>query len=483
MVALTPLPHKLGDPSGPVDTSSQVSTPDYAEMSEASLEEIPAAPSPTARTQGPSSGPPPADAGHLWEEANKALGGLLSTKSSINVLWQKLVWELSMGLCWNDSETTESIKEAKPICAHSTQEARILCSTTIKEAKATCTCSIQEGEILCSMAVRDVEAPVASQADSLHWSHAKSIRHLEEQAIEEESKSQLNLLSACQAALQASPVELCSVLVASYHLLLGQTLMSHPFSLSQGASSSEQVSAPVAPFPLVPEHSPRPKWWHPSPGLVDVSPPGRTTSRATLEGPPISKQQEIMPLHKLLKWTHLEAFSCDSNLVRNMREEYLKRYCSNFNTENTHDLSDIFWCMAKTSELLGSAIYKIREVWAGPDELWQANYAQRTLPKGLTFLRAVPILESPKVMGLTGIHDLDTLCHFNGMTHFPWWMKMGQNEGTVINHFWTVHYRLCLMCEKCFSCPSTLLDTICHHGQKDCQPSGEGGPNKSSLLA
>ena len=74
VVILTPLLHKLGDPSGPVDTSSQVSIPDDAEMVEASLEEIPTALSPTAETPEPSSGAPPADAGHLQEEANKALG-------------------------------------------------------------------------------------------------------------------------------------------------------------------------------------------------------------------------------------------------------------------------------------------------------------------------------------------------------------------------------------------------------------------------
>ena len=34
MVVLTPLPNKLGDPSGPVDTSSQVSAPDDAQMAE-----------------------------------------------------------------------------------------------------------------------------------------------------------------------------------------------------------------------------------------------------------------------------------------------------------------------------------------------------------------------------------------------------------------------------------------------------------------
>ena len=95
----------------------------------------------------------------------------------------------------------ESIREAKAICAHSTQEAKALCSTTIKEAKATCACSIQEAENLCSRITRAMEAWGASQADLLHQLHAKSIQCLKEQAIEEESKGQLNFLSACQAAL------------------------------------------------------------------------------------------------------------------------------------------------------------------------------------------------------------------------------------------------------------------------------------------
>ena len=117
--------------------------------------------------------------------------------------------------------------------------------------------------------------------------------------------------------------------------------------------------------------------------------------------------------------------------------------------------------MAQTAKLLGSAIYEIKEVWVGLDKLWQANYAL----KGLRFLRVVPPLESPKVMGLMGIHDLGALCHFNGMTHCPWCRKEGQNEGTIINHLWMVHYRLGLRYNKCFSYPSTSSDTLCHHGQ------------------
>ena len=64
-------------------------------------------------------------------------------------------------------------------------------------------------------------------------------------------------------------------------------------------------------------------------------------------------------------------------------------------------------------------------------KLWQANYALRSLPKGLKFLHAVPPSEYPKVMGLVGIHNPDALCHFNGLTHCPWCGKEGQNEGTI----------------------------------------------------
>ena len=115
VVILTPPSHKLRDLSRPVNTSSQVSTPDDAEMVEASLEEIPSVISPIAQAPGPSSGTPPADASHLQERANKVLGELLATESSINACRHKVVWELGMELHQNDSETTESIKEARAI--------------------------------------------------------------------------------------------------------------------------------------------------------------------------------------------------------------------------------------------------------------------------------------------------------------------------------------------------------------------------------
>ena len=83
--------------------------------------------------------------------------------------------------------------------------------------------------------------------------------------------------------------------------------------------------------------------------------------------------------------------------------------------------------MAKTADLFGSAIFEITEAWLGQDELQQANYSLMTLWTGLKFFIAVSPSESPKVMGLMGIHNPDPLCHFNGVTHCPGaerWAKM-----------------------------------------------------------
>ena len=195
-------------------------------------------------------------------------------------------------------------------------------------------------------------------------------------------------------------------------------------------------------------------------------------SKATPEGPPSLKWQEVMLLQKALTQSCQEAFGQDSSLVRKMREEYFRSHCPNFNNENSHNFTDVFQCMTETTGLLGSTIYEIKEAWTGWDELWQANYALRTLPKGIKFFRVVSPSESPKVMGLMGIHDPDVLHHFNGLTHCPWCGKEGQNEGTIVNHLWTVHYKLGLILERCFSCPSIMLEAICCHGQKNCQPSG-----------
>ena len=127
---------------------------------------------------------------------------------------------------------------------------------------------------------------------------------------------------------------------------------------------------------------------------------------------------------------------------------------------NTEDLSDIFRELAQGAGLLGESIHEIKWSWDGLEELKHTNYVLQSLPKGLKFLRAVSTKESPKVMGLKGIHDPNALQHFAGYTYCPWCRKDGQNEGTIVNHLRTVHYRLGLVCNQCFSCPTVTSDTL-----------------------
>ena len=404
----------------------------------------------------------------LWGNANKALKELLTTKASIDAHRQRAIWELVMKLCQNESQATKSIKEAKAVCSWVTLDAKTTCSVAVKEAKTTQAHIVWEAEAACSAAIRDVEAWRTSQAKSLQREHGNFMQDLEEQVIWEESRSPANFLSTYQVTLYTSPPELKSSLAASYHILLGQTPLSPPFILLQRASPVEEQPTSAVPPTPAPKQSPRPKRWHPSPDPVESMPLGGTTLKVTLGGPPPSyKWWEIQPWDRALKLSCTEVFGQDSDLVKEARREFFSKHSYNFIMEGTHDLSEIFKQMATSAELLGTSIYEIQVSWTGPNELKHANYALQSLPKGLKFLHTVPPSESPKVMGLVGIHDPDALHHFSGVTHCPWCGKEGQNEGSMVNHLQIVHYRLDLVCNRLSWLPI-------HNGQHSLPPQPAG---------
>ena len=80
-----PLPLTPEDSAKPVDTSSQVSAPKDVEMDDPTLKEIHTSLPPLVETLGPSGEAPSMDVAQLQEEANKALGHLLVTRSSFDV--------------------------------------------------------------------------------------------------------------------------------------------------------------------------------------------------------------------------------------------------------------------------------------------------------------------------------------------------------------------------------------------------------------
>ena len=81
-------------------------------------------------------------------------------------------------------------------------------------------------------------------------------------------------------------------------------------------------------------------------------------------------------------------------------------------------------------------------------------------------------MESPKIMGLRGIHSTEALCMSVGMSFCPWCRKEGQNEGTIVNQLCTSHYHLGLVCSHCVEYFTTSADAMCQHSQlfKPVQP-------------
>ena len=217
-------------------------------------------------------------------------------------------WFPSVGmiLCQNESITEESIKEAKALCACSIREPETTCAHSIREAKTTCAHSIKEAEACCSTAIREAEAWGAPQTSSIQQSHAKGIQHLEEEAIEEESKGQLNFLSTCQAALEASPLESCGVLLASYQVLQD----AHQYLIFSASPPNKGPSPGLLPLlPILHQGLHQTQAMATLTRSMDILPLSKAMSKATPKGPPSSKQWEITLLHKVLMRSHQRAFS------------------------------------------------------------------------------------------------------------------------------------------------------------------------------
>ena len=187
----------------------------------------------------------------------------------------------------------------------------------------------------------------------------------------------------------------------------------------------------------------------------------QTVSTAKKEGLSSSKMGKMVGWFSSLSPSHADVFSWDSSLMKEARAHYFTTHPWDWAHSNTDDLSEIFRELAQGAGFLGESIHELQWSWDGPEELKHGNYVLWSLPKGLKFLRAVSAKESQKVMGLKGIHDSDALQHFAGYTYCPWGGKDRHNEGTIINHLRMVHYRLGLICDQCYSCPTVTLDTLC----------------------
>ena len=166
---------------------------------------------------------------------------------------------------------------------------------------------------------------------------------------------------------------------AFYHILLGQlpsSLWSIPFA--ETPQAEEQPSATTSPRPE-PKQSPQPKRQHSLPDPQGDTSIDKTSPMALQEGPSSSKRRETADWFASLKPSHTDAFSHDSDLVKEARSCYFATHPWDWIHGNTDDLSNIFKELAEGANLLGKSIHKLQLSWEGPEELRHANHSLRSL--------------------------------------------------------------------------------------------------------
>ena len=423
---------------------------------------------PPTKTPGADMGALPEEVILLQEERNSVMGHLLMTRVSIDAHQRKQVSDFKMVICQNEAEATDAIGETKAHCGVTIREVEIHCAKTIREAEAHSSTTIMEVEAHCAADIREVESHCADHACAIQQFHSDKMQCLEREAIEEEEKDWQSFLATCGMALQVCPLEAHGVLMWPLQLLMGNMSLAAVLAIPPQVSIAREEPTPVISHPATPAapaSSSGTKQWHHLPDQAACSPWPTDEVPEASEEPPHQKWKDSMPLNTLLKGGQGEAFSKDSDLVQQAREAYFSTSHPDFDCKVPHNLASLFWYIIISASLLDSKIYEIQEIWTGQEDLWYANDALKSLQKGLWFFCLISPLESTKVMGMKGVHHPDTLHHFTRLTFCPWCGKEGQNKGTMVNHLWTTHYELGLVCNQCLNFLLITLEATQCHGQ------------------
>ena len=434
---------KTEEPAMPLDTSSQVS---IVEM-EASMESNPVHNSPMAVASSSCSDSPTQDLSELQTDASLAVNHMLSIKRSSDLNRQRAIQDFKVALHQWEAERAAANKKAKNVHSRKELNARVKCATAvmkakhdyrvaIQDARATRCRELTEAEAEYSETLRENAAAKSLQCAILCREHAEHMRELEERALEVENKSRQDFLFAHLAILCQALQSLKENLHSTFHLLLGQ-LSFQPIPFTKAPLAEGQLLATISPK-SEPKQSPWLKRQHSSTDAWGDTSVDKDLPVASQEELSSSKRERNADWSSSLKPCHADAFSQDSELVKEARACYFATHPWDWAHNNMANLSDVFRELGQGTGLLGKSIHEIQVSWSGLPHLRHANFVLWSLPKGLKFLRVVSTKESPKVMGLERIHDPNVLQHFARYTYCPWCRKDGQNKGTIMNHLRTI---------------------------------------------
>ena len=301
-------------------------------------------------------------------------------------------------------------------------DAKATYRTAIRKSEAVHLASASKVEVIQVTRIWKAEAANAMQASKLQQQHQEAMWNLEEEALEVKKCTHQSFLWACGVALKACPNEALAKLMYPLHLLMGSPSLPGPLMVTSPLTRSKNpVTSPHCPSrPVAVVPSPRAKQ-HQSPEQeAEADHPGE---------PAQQRQREGDPLVGHLGDSCHEAFCKDSELVQCIRQTYFRTHVLTFHKEDTYKLMEVFKELVEMAGLLDTKVYPVQDWWVGKRELCSAYSAVRGSAKDLHFFRIVVPLESPKIMGLQGIHSPEVLKWQAGLSFCLWCRKEGAKWG------------------------------------------------------
>ena len=83
-------------------------------------------------------------------------------------------------------------------------------------------------------------------------------------------------------------------------------------------------------------------------------------------------------------------------------DKYYQTHKPDCEHENSQVMSSTFKELATSTNLVGSEVHNVKEVWTGWRNLKATHHAAKALPKNIHFFQVVLPTKSPKIMDLSG---------------------------------------------------------------------------------
>ena len=320
---------------------------------EASMESNPIGTSLTAVAHSSHSSSLIADLFELQSDVHLAINSMFTARRSSDLEIQCTIQDFEASLHQSEAEAATANEKAKVThlrrdlrakvkCAKAMMKAKYKYQMAIQKARAERCTELEESEATYSEALSRNMADLSLQCATLRREHMENMQELETCALKVENKSHQDFLLAHQAVLHQAPQSLKEDLHSSYSLLLGPSSSSHQ---SITLTLMPQVGGwPLSTISLKPE----PKW-SPPPKRQHSSMEGQGDTSMDENFPVPSQGESLNPKEgKTANWltsmksSCADAFSRDSDPVKEARARYFTTHSWDWAHSNSEDLSNIF---------------------------------------------------------------------------------------------------------------------------------------------